>query len=58
MEVTRMFFNRLKGTPEEQAQQEYTNAQVKQNRADIEYIAIMADVDLGEEEVMEHEPEN
>ena len=53
-----MFFNRLKGTPEEQAQQEYTNAQVKQNRADIEYIAIMADVDLGEEEVMEHEPEN
>ena len=53
-----MFFNRLKGTPEEQAQQEYTNAQVKQNMADIEYIAIMADVDLGEEEVMEHEPEN
>ena len=52
-----MKVNKLKVTPEQQAEMEYTNSQIAKQQATIEYVAMMADVELPEDEseVVEHE---
>lgn len=52
-----MKVTKLKVTPEQQAEMEYTNSQIAKQQATIEYVAMMADVELPEDEseVVEHE---
>lgn len=48
-----MLIKRLTTTLAERAEMEHARAQIAQNEANIEYIAMMADVDLEETEVTE-----
>lgn len=53
-----MKVTKLKMTPEQQAEMEYTNSQIAKQQATIEYVAMMSDIDLPEEnesEVSENE---
>lgn len=52
-----MIVKRAKMTPAEQAEYENVLAQAEQNRANIDYIAMMADVEIPTEEGVQNESE-
>ena len=53
-----MEIKRINQTPEEKAEQEYANSTAMANAANIEYIAMMSDIDLPTEDDEEGDTEN